>query len=118
MENRRVVSLRLPKALDVILKQCAANSNLSVSDGLDLLLRGSIDGSERLATLQDSPQFWDTKLDVRIPLSTYGKVKSVCERFGISVSVYIRTLLYHLYDTKRVCLIESNGHYTLADRHD
>jgi hypothetical protein len=78
MENR-VVSLRLPKSLDSVLKQSAAKANVSVSGGLDVLLRCSVDGSERLATLKDSPQLWDAKLDARIPLSTYSKVKFVCE---------------------------------------
>ncbi len=117
MENR-VISLRLPSKLDSVLEQASERAKLSVSGGLDLLLRCSIANAELLAKLKDSPDLWGAKLDARIPISTYGQVKSECGRLGISVSVYIRTLLYHLYVTKRLSVIESNGHYTLAYRHD
>lgn len=117
MKNR-VISLRLSRQLDAILKRCALRADLSVSGGLDLLLRHSAHHYEPLLKLKDCPDIWDAKLDVRIPLSTYAPIKAFCERSGIPVSVYIRKLLYHLYVTKCLQLIEENGHYTLACHHD
>ena len=114
----RVISLRLPKALNNDLERSAAKANLSLPGGLDLLLRCSFSNCELLAELIDCPDLWDAKLDTRIPMSTFLQVKSACQRIGISISVYIRRLLYHFYATKKLKIVESNGHYTLAYRHD
>jgi hypothetical protein len=114
----RVASLRLPKELTVDLERSAARANLSRSGGLDLLLRCSVGNGELLARLKDSPDLWDAKLDARISNSTFENLKSACERLGVAVSVYIRKLLYHLYETKTLRLVESGSHYTLAYRHD
>jgi hypothetical protein len=117
MDNR-VISLRLPKALDSALETSAGQAKLSVPGGLDWLLRNSFANCELLGKLADCPDLWDAKLDARIPVSTFGQLRSVCERLGIPVSVYVRKLLYHYYVTKRVKFVGSNGHYTLAYRHD
>jgi len=117
MDNR-VISVRLPKALNRDLERSAAKANLSRPGGLDLLLRCSVGNCEPLAQLKDCPDLWDAKLDARIPASTFLQLRSACERLGIPVSVYIRKLLYHFYVTKRLRIVELNGHYTLAHRHD
>jgi len=114
----RVISLRLPKALIVALEKSAAQAKLSRSGGLDLLLRCSVGNGELLVRLKDSPDLWDAKLDARIPNSTFDNLRSACERLGIPVSVYIRKLLYHFYETKTLRIVGSDGHYTLAYRHD
>jgi hypothetical protein len=116
--DSRVISLRLPKALYADLERSAAKANLSRPGGLDLLLRCSIANCELLAKVNDCPGLWDAKLDARIPISTFLQLRSACERLGIPVSVYIRKLLYHFYVTKHLGIVESNGHYTLAYRHD
>lgn len=117
MENR-VISVRLSKASVADLEKAAARTNLSTSDGLDLLLRCSVSNGQLLASLKDSPDLSDAKLDVRISISTFMELKSACERGKMSVSVCIRKLLYHLYGTKTVQIVESGGRYTLAYRHD
>jgi hypothetical protein len=114
----RVVSLRLPKPLSGDLERSSARANLSKGTGLDLLLRYAIANRELLRKLNDCPDLWDTKLETRIPVSTFLQLKSACKHLGISLSGYIRTLLYHFYITKRLHFVESNGHYTLADRHE
>jgi len=117
MENR-VISLRLPKGLIAALEKSAVRAKLSKPGGLDLLLRCSFENGELLAKLRDCPDLWDGKLDARIPLSTFLQLRSACERLGIPISVYIRKLLYHFYVTKSMRIVESNGCYTLAYRHE
>jgi hypothetical protein len=114
----RVISLRLPKALSTCLERSSGSAKLSLPGGLDLLLRCSFSNCELLAQLKDCPDLWDAKLDARIPVSTFLQLKFACQRIGISISVYIRRLLYHFYATKKLKIVESNGHYTLAYRHD
>jgi len=114
----RVVSLRLPTALIADLERSAARANLSKPGGLGLLLRCSLRNCELLTQLKDCPDLWDAKLDARIPVSTFQQLRSACLRLGIPVSVYTRKLLYHFYVTRELKIVERNGHYTLADRHD
>jgi hypothetical protein len=114
----RVISLRLPAAVEVLLARSAAIAGGSVPDGLDWLLRNSFGNCQLLRQLADSSDVWDSKLDARIPTNTFEQLKSATGQLGISVSVYVRKLLYHFYVTKRLRYVQSDGHYTLAGRHD
>ncbi len=114
----RVISLRIPSAVNAALAQSAASAGRSVSDGVDWLLQNSFSNSRLLLPLADCPECLDAKLDVRIPPATFEHLKSASERMGLPVSVYIRKLLYHFYITKSLRYLASNGHYTLAGRHD
>ena len=113
-----VISLRLPSAVNTALARSAAQVGLSIPDGLDWLLRYSFANCSLLGPLADCPDFLDAKLDVRIPITTSEQLKSASNQLGIPVSVYIRKLLYHFFITKSVKYVPSNGHYTLAGRHD
>lgn len=114
----RVVSLRLPSLVNAVLARSAADAGMSVSGGLDWLLRNSFSNCQLLARMPDCPDMLDAKLDVRIPVSTGEQLKSAAGQLGIPISVYMRKLLYHFYVTKNLGYMQSNGHYTLAGRHD
>ncbi|HEY3973469.1 MAG TPA: hypothetical protein VGM18_10720 [Candidatus Sulfotelmatobacter sp.] len=113
----RVVSLRVPAAVDAALARSTSDAGLSDSAGLDLLLRNSFDNCQLLFDLADCPDFLNSKLDVRIPLLTFERLQSATEQLKIPASVYIRKLLYHFYITKSLRYVQSDGHYTLAGRH-
>jgi len=114
----QVISARVPRALRAELERASARAHLSVGGGLDLLLRCSVANRELFLQMSDCHDSWDAKVDARISLSTFTELKTVCEQLGIPVSVYVRKLLYHLYGTRTVKFVGSNGHYTLAYRHE
>jgi hypothetical protein len=68
--------------------------------------------------LTDCPEPLNSKLDARISIGTFHTLKSAAAEVRLPVSVYVRKLLYHFYVTKRVSYVGSEGHYTLAGRHD
>lgn len=112
----RVVSLRLPSPVDAKLRRSAADVGWSVSAGLDWLLRNSFGNCQLIRQLADCPDVWDSKLDARIPVTTFEQLRTVAEQLGISV--YIRKLLYHFYVTRRLKYVQVEGRYTLAGHHE
>lgn len=113
-----VISLRLPSALVTALEQSATKANLPCSGTLDALLRHSFENSHLLIRSADCPGLLNAKLDIRLPIRTSHQLKITAKQLGMPVSVYIRKLLYHFYVTKRIGFVQSDGHYTLAGRHD
>ena len=109
-----VISVRLPHALDGYLRASARNAHLSTAEALDWLLRNSFGNFELLRGLAECREQQDSKLDVRIPNGTFEQLKEVAERLGISISVYVRRLLFHFFVTKRIRYVKSDGRYTLA----
>ena len=116
--STRVVSLRLPAAMLEALARSAADAQLTVAGALEWLLRNSFGNSDLLRSLEDCPERPNVKLDARITGTTLNSLRVVTAPLRISTSVYIRTLLYHFYVTKRLKYVQSNGRYTLAGRHD
>jgi hypothetical protein len=114
----RVISLRLPTAVDTALIRSANDAGRSVSSGLDWLLRNSFGNCQLLRQLGECPDAWDAKLDARVPSGTFEQLRIAGEQLGVPISVYVRTLLYHFYMTKRLKYVKADGHYTLAGRHD
>jgi hypothetical protein len=114
----RVISLRLSSAVDTALRRSAADAGRSLPDVLDSLLRYSFGNCQLLRQLADCPDVWDAKLDARIPITTLEQLRSAAGQLGVSISVYVRKLLYHFYVTKRLQYVRSDGHYTLAGRHE
>jgi len=114
----RVISLRLPSAVNSALARSAANAGMSVSGGADWLLRNSFSNRHLLARIPDCPETLDSKLDVRLPNATFDQLRTITTQLGMPFSVYIRKLLYHFFLTKNLGYVQSNGHYTLAERHD
>jgi hypothetical protein len=114
----RVISLRLSSAANAALERSSAKAGLSVSNGLDYLLQNSFANCQLILSLADCPDPLDAKLDIRLPLESVEQLKSAASQIRIPVSVYIRKLLYHVYVTKRLRYVPSNGHYTLAGCHD
>src|SRR5712692_1340184 len=114
----RVISVGVPRAAVTALEQSAARANVSVPRAVDWLVRNSVDNFEPLRELSDCPEPCNVKVDARIPLTTIESLRRSAAQLGISMSVYIRKLVYHFYITKRLRYVESNGRYTLACRYD
>jgi hypothetical protein len=114
----RVISLRVPAAVSAALALSAADAGLSVSGTVDWLLSNSFSNCLLLTRLTDSLEALDAKLDVRIPLNTFEQLGSVSKQMGIPISVYTRKLFYHFFVSKKLRYVPSEGHYTLAGRHD
>lgn len=114
----RVVSIRTPATLIYALETDATRWKVRVPTFLDFLLRCSFACAEALCRLQDSGEFRNSKLDVRLPTQTFERLSAVCQQFSISPTVYIRTLLQNLYVAEKLELVERDKRYTLAVRHD
>jgi hypothetical protein len=114
----RVVSFRLPPVLMESLARSAADAQLSATGALEWLLRNSFEHSEMLGGMEDCRDRPDAKLDARISATTVDSLRAAATQLKVSPSVYIRRLLYHFYVTKQLKYVQSNGHYTLAYRHD
>jgi len=113
----RVVSLRLPAALERAIRLNAAQSKMPTSGIIRLILMHSPGGQFNFSALPDAQQFLDAKLDVRLPEELVSKLRAESERLGISVSVYTRIILYAYY-TKRLVFVEIGDCYTLAENHE
>jgi len=114
----QVISVRLPPSLAPAVAAGAENGQMPISEALDLLLPCSFDGSEIFLSLEDCPGLWTSKVDVRLPVPTVDSLKFVCHQLGIPLSVYVRKLLYHFYLSKKIWVVEKDGHYKLAGGHD
>jgi hypothetical protein len=113
----KVVSLRLPAALERAIRQNAAQSKMPASDIVRLVLIHALGGQFSFSALPDAQQFLDAKLDVRLPEELVSNLRAESERLRISVSVYSRIILYAYY-TKRLVFIETGDRYTLAENHE
>lgn len=114
----RVISLRLPSAVDTALTRSATDAGRSTSSGLDWLLLNSFGNCQLLRQLEDCPDFLDSKLDARIQTITFEHLQVATQQLGVPISVYVRKLLYHFYMTKRLKYVRTDGHYTLAGHDD
>jgi len=111
----RVVSIRVPAVLDRCVYANANRSNMLASQIVGLILEHSISGHYDFSRLTDE-EFLDAKLDVRLADELVAKVRLVSKSLQVSVSVYIRTILYAYY-SKRLVFVERDGHYTLEENH-
>jgi hypothetical protein len=109
-----VVSLRLPSVVVADLEAIANYNRVSVAAVLDWFLCTSLSHSEVLRELQDCEEHCDRKLDARIPITTLEPLRAATTDLGLSITVYIRKLLYHSFVTKRLRYVQSQGRYTLA----
>ena len=113
----KVVSIRLPSALQRVIRVHAAKARRPVFHIVWLMLELSLGGQYNFSALRDTTQCLDDKLDVRLPEELVAKVRGKSARLGISVSVYSRIILDAFY-SKRLVMIKIGGHYTLAENHD
>ena len=113
----RVISFRLPSALERAIQNRAIQSKMLVPDTVRLILQHAVDGQFRFSALQDAPQALDAKFDVRLPSELVARIHAEAERLKVSISVYSRIILYAYY-TKRLVFIQIGGRYTLAENHD
>ncbi len=113
----KVVSIRIPSALERSIRGNAVWAKMSASDIVRLILMHAPNGQFSFAALPDVQQYLDTKLDVRLPEDVVSKLRAESQRLRISVSVYSRIILYAYY-TKRLVFAEIGDHYTLAENYD
>ncbi len=113
----RVLSIRLPAALERAIRKNAAHSNMPATNIVRLILMHALDGQYSFSVLPDVQQFLDAKLDIRLPETLISRLRAESERLRILVSVYSRVILYAYY-TKRLVFVEIGGRYTLAENHE
>jgi hypothetical protein len=113
----KVVSIRMPAVLERAIRKHAADSRMSVSDIVRLILMHAPDGQFSFSTLPDIQQFLDSKLDVRLPEELVATLRAVSERLRVSVSVYSRIILYAFY-RNRLFFLDLGDRYTLAANHE
>jgi len=82
-----------------------------------LILEHALCGRYNFSGLPDAQEFLDAKLDIRLSEDLNLKLRTESERLGVSLSVYIRKILYAYY-TKRLVFVEKDGRYTLEENHD
>jgi hypothetical protein len=112
-----VVSIRVTSDLEQAIYCSAARSGMTVSAVAGFIMEHSLCGEYRFSALQDISEFLDAKLDIRLSNDLIAKLRAESERLGVSVSVYIRKILY-AYHTKRLVFTETAGRYTLGENHD
>jgi hypothetical protein len=113
----RVVSIRVPVALERAVRANANRSRMQVSQIVHVILEHSLCGQYNFGALPDAQEFLDAKLDVRLACELVSKLRAESQRLQVQVSVYIRTILYAYY-TKRLVFVEKEGHYTLEAKNE
>jgi predicted DNA-binding protein len=112
-----IVSIRLESEIEQAIRRNAARSRMTVSSIAGVILEHSLCGQYSFSALKDSNEFLDAKLDIRLPNELISKLRVESKRLRVSVSVYIRRILYAYY-TKRLVFTETEGHYTLGENRD
>jgi hypothetical protein len=112
-----VISLRLPAALERIIRENATRSNASVPEAVCWVLQHALDSQFNFSALPDPRRVLDAKLDVRLPSDLVSRVHTESERLNVSISVYSRVVLF-AYFTKRLIVLDIGGRYTLAENHE
>jgi len=113
----KVVSIRMPPALERCIRGNADWAKMSPSDIVRLILMHAPDGQYSLASLPDVQEYLDARLDGRLPEDLVSKLRAESEQLRISVSVYSRIIL-NAYYKKRLVFVEIGDRYTLAENHD
>src|SRR5437016_3679732 len=109
-----VVSIRVPSALDRAVRTNAHRSRMMASKIVGLILEYSLCGHYNFSRLRDVQEFLGTKLDIRLEDALVSKLRVQADRLQVSVSVYVRTILYSYY-LKRLIFMEKEGDYTLEE---
>jgi predicted HicB family RNase H-like nuclease len=114
----KVLSIRIPPALERAIHSNAARSNMPVADIVRLILMHAPGGQYSFSALRDVREYLDAKLDVRLPEELVSRLRAEAERLRISVSVYSRIVL-NAYYAKRLVFVETgDDRYTLAENHE
>jgi hypothetical protein len=92
----KVISLRLPAALERAVRGHAVHSRMTVPEIVRVILMHAPEGQYNFAVLPDVPQRLDAKLDVRLPEELVSRLRAESARLGISVSVYSRVIFVRL----------------------
>lgn len=112
-----VVSIRVTSGLEQAIRRNAARSGMTVSAIAGLIMEHAVSGPCGSSALLDINEFLDAKLDIRLSNELIANLRAESTRLGVSVSVYIRRILYAYY-TKRLVFTETEGRYTLGENHD
>jgi hypothetical protein len=113
----KVVSIRMPAALERTIRGHSPHSKMPVSDVVRLILMHAPGGQYSFSRLPDVQQHLDAKLDVRLPAELVSQLRAEAERLRVSVSVYSRVILYAYY-MERLVFVEIGDRYTLAENHE
>ena len=114
----RIVSFRLPRSLAEVARADANRVGMYFSQALDFLVSSSLGIATILRGLEDSPEPFNCKIDVRLPEQTFEGLRAAALQAGIPIGVYIRVLFYNFYVSKKVWLEKAGDHYKLVARDD
>jgi len=113
----RVVSIRVPDVVAREVRIAATNSQTSVSGFVVWILNIALGDGLDVSRFPDAREQLDSKLDFRLSAEMLSRLRLVCKELRISISVYVRTILYGGY-TRQLTLKQEGGRYTLVDNHD
>ena len=113
----KIISIRVPPALEHAIRRNAIRSNMPISTIARLILEHSLCGTFNFAVLRDTTDYLDAKLDIRLSDQLISRLRVQCEQLTLRVSVYIRIILYAYY-SKRIVFVDKDGRYTLEENHD
>ncbi len=113
----KVVSVRMQTGLAGEIERAAAGRNMSKSAFIGWALVLALQDNLDVSAFPDPPEPADYKLDIRIPDETLACLRPVCDRLKMSLSVFIRRLVY-AGCTGRVTLEQAGGRYKLVANYD
>jgi hypothetical protein len=113
----KVVSIRVPQPLADEVRKTAKNKRTSVSALVAWVLNISLVDGLDLSRIPDAREPLDCKLDLRLSEDLFHQLHPVCEGLRVSISVYVRTILYGGY-TQRLAIKKEGGRYKLVHNHD
>jgi hypothetical protein len=113
-----VTPIRTTNVLAQAVRDEAAERKMSQSAFMGWLLGIALQGAGLdISVLSDVKEQSDCKLQFRLSDELLSQLRSVCERFRVSHSVYIRTIL-HACHTGQLKLTRAGDRYTLVAKND
>ncbi len=113
----RVVSIRMPEVLARAVRGNATRSEMPISELVRWFLGHVLEDGCNVFELSDPTGCLDSKLDIRLSDETLSQIRSQCEGLNLSVSTYLRIVLYAYY-TRRLVFAETGDRYTLVTNDD
>jgi hypothetical protein len=95
----------------------ATRSEMPVSELISWLFRHVLDDACEISALSDCSEALDAKVDIRLSVDTIARLRPACTRLRLSLSAYMRIVLYGYY-TQKLIFVQEGGRYTLVANHD
>lgn len=113
----KVVSVRMPEIVIQEVRSYAEKKHMSVTALIEWLLTLVLQSGVDVSALPDAKAPSNCKLDFRLSKEMLSRLRPVCKELRVSLSVYVRTILYAGY-TGALFLTQVGSGYTLEANHD